>query len=322
MKIKFTLIILLAMVVCMSCFGCSKDTSADDTNMSNSDETTSESNVEETEKVKYIYRTKYIQFEFVSDEQKAEWQNALASLLNNEKNPIYEKGEGLTGYSYLYPDKPCIEIGYQLALFDINVDGTPELLVNAGGGSAGNAFYYVYDIISGEEIGTLDGGHDHSWCVYFNQSTGKYEAIGQFEWRSGWMGKIRFVNKATITNTMAWDDTYLYETSLMCAYYDIDAAEVELTAEEIEEGIHASWEEIYPGVRFWVNGDSASIGTYFNAQDEFIENYIRITETGIQLIDWDDVTSEEDNVAIKAEKMATALISSSQKFIAPSQSNE
>lgn len=115
MKIKFTLIILLAMVVCMSCFGCNKDTGMDNTSVSNSDETTSESNVEETEKVKYIYRTKYIQFEFVSDEQKAEWQNALASLLNNEKIPIYEKGEGLAGYSYLYPDKPCIEIGYQLA---------------------------------------------------------------------------------------------------------------------------------------------------------------------------------------------------------------
>ena len=204
-------------------------------------------------------------------------------------------------------------------MFDINVDGTPELLVNAGGGSAGNAFYYVYDIISGEEIGTLEGGHNNSWCNYFNQLTGQFEAIGQFEWRSGWMGKIRFVNKATITNTMAWNDTYLHETSLMCAYYDIDAAEVELTDEEVDAGIHSSWEEIYPGVRFWVNGDSASIETYFDAQDEFTENYIRITETGIQLIDWDDVTSEEDSVAVKMEKMAEALISSEQAFIKPTE---
>jgi len=106
---------------------------------------------------------------------------------------------------------------------------------------------------------------------------------------------------------------------LMCAYYDIDAAEVELTDEEIDAGIHSSWEEIYPGVRFWVNGDSASIETYFDAQDEFTENYIRITETGIQLIDWDDVTNEEDSVAVKAEKMAEALISSKQAFIKPTE---
>lgn len=74
MKIKYTIIILLAMVVCISCFGCSKDSGMDNTSVSNSDEKMSESDVEETEKVKYIYRTKYIQFEFVSDEQKAEWQ--------------------------------------------------------------------------------------------------------------------------------------------------------------------------------------------------------------------------------------------------------
>lgn len=319
MKFRCFLIVLLVLAVSLSHVSCSSK------NKGNDEDTTTEEILiksEETEKIKYIYKTKYIGFEFVTDDQKREWRSALASLLNNEKTPVYEKGEGLVGYTYLYPDRPCIETGYQLALFDFNADGMPELLVNVGGGSAGNAFYYVYDVMSGEEIGTLDGGHDNSWCIYFNQSTGKFEAIGQFEWRSGWMGKIRFVNKAMITNTMAWDEAYLHETSLMCAYYDIDAAEVELTDEEIAEGVHASWEEIYPGVRFWVNGDSASIGTYFNAQDEFTENYIRISETGIQLIDWDDVISEEDNVAVKAEKMAEALIISNQKFILPSsQSN-
>ena len=317
MKTRTFLMILLILALFLPCTSCGKD------NEGTPEEIATESSTEaqETEKIKYIYKTKYVDIEFATDEQKREWRSALVSLLNNEKTPIYEKGEGLVGYTCLYPERPCIEPGYQLALFDINTDGTPELLVNVGGGTAGNAFYYVYDIVSGEEIGTLEGGHSNSWCIYFNQTTGNYEAIGQFEWRSGWMGKIRFVNKATITNTMAWNDAYLHETSLMCAYYDIDAAKVELTAEEIEEGIHASWEEIYPGVRFWVNGDSASIETYFNAQDEFVENYIRITETGIQLVDWDDVTTDEDNVAIKAEKMAEALITTNQKFIVPSLQN-
>ena len=299
MKIKYALIILLSIVICISCFGCNEVT---DATVGNSDVTTSG----ETEEVKYVYRTKYVQVEFVSDEQKTEWKNALVSLLNNEKIPNYNS-DGSVEYSSLYPDRPCIERGYQLALFDINTDGVPELLVDVGGGSAGNAFYYVYDIVSGKEVGTLDGGHDNSWCIYFNQSTGKFEAIGQFEWRGGWSVKMRLVNKATLTNATDRDGACLNETSWMYAYYN-----------EEPESAH---EEKRAEVEFWVYEESASMEEYFAAQDDFTENYIRIAETGIKLIDWNDVTSDGDDVALKAEKMATALIATNQKFIAPSQEN-
>lgn len=302
MKIKYALIILLSIVICISCFGCNEVTDAGDATVGNSDVTTSG----ETEEVKYVYRTKYVQVEFVSDEQKTEWKNALVSLLNNEKIPNYNS-DGSVEYSSLYPDRPCIERGYQLALFDINTDGVPELLVDVGGGSAGNAFYYVYDIVSGKELGTLDGGHDNSWCIYFNQSTGKFEAIGQFEWRGGWSVKMRLVNKATLTNATDSDGACLNETSWMYAYYN----------EELE---HAQ-EEKRAEVEFRVYEESASMEEYFAAQDDFTENYIRIAETGIKLIDWNDVTSDGDDVALKAEKMATALIAANQKFIAPSQEN-
>ena len=48
-----------------------------------------------------------------------------------------------------------------------------------------------------------------------------------------------------------------------------------------------------------------------------MKNYIRITETNIQLVNWDDVISKEDDVNVKAEKMAEALITSNQKFVVP-----
>lgn len=301
----------LIIVLCVFCGGCRNDANEKFESEGSLGAASVEKSDEATEKVKYIYQMQYVDLAFVPDEQKNEWKSALVSLLNNEKTPVYEKGEGLDGYSYLYPDRPCIEPGDQLALFDVNTDGTPELLVNVGGGSAGNTFYYVYDLMSGKKIGTLDGGWSNSWCIYFDRTTGRFASIGQFEWRDGWAGKIRFVNKATIPGAMSESNDRLREENLLCAYYTIDKVPVRTTDGEDDQ------EEIYTGVLFWVNGESATIEEYFYAQDRLTEDLIRIAETGIRLIDWDDVVGRDEEVAVKAEKMADALLSSGQKFVKP-----
>ena len=313
MKIKDIIILVLIFTICILLIKYNGYKADDEPN----GQITTSENYKEIEKIKYVYQTQYIDLDFVSIEDKLEWKDELIYLLSNQKISICDEKGGVLEYEYLYSDRPCVENGYQLALLDINTDGTPELFVNVGGGSAGNAFYYVYDIISGQEIGTLDGGHSNSWCIYFNQLTGKYEAIGQFEWRSGWMGKMRIVDKAMIVNTLEKNEKYIYETNWMFAYYDINAVAKDLNEEEIENGIDSSWEEIYTGVHFSVNGNNATIEEYFAEQDSFVENYIRITETAIQLIDWDDITDKDDDIATKAEKMAEALVSSDQQFIKP-----
>ena len=316
-KYKWLLSAVLVIVIMLSSFSC-RDAQVGDPIQDAAEETSSENKVEEeNEAIKHVYLPKYIDVTFMSDAQKTEWRAALVSLLNNEKTPCYDEGKDLVGYTYLYPDRPCIENGYQLALFDINVDGIPELLVNVGGGSAGNAFYYVYDLLTGAELGTLDGGRSNAWCIYFHQLTGKYEAIGRFEWRSGWTGKIRMVHRAVITETIGIGEAYLHETSMMYAYYDINAVKVEIPDADADEGYRTEWEEVYTGVYFSVDGNKASIEEYFAAQDDFLTNYVRITETGIILIDWDDVTDKEDDVLSKAEKMAEVLLSTDQKFIQP-----
>lgn len=307
MKLKYIICFLLISAFCLSLVSCN-------TGDASGNESTNEA---VTEKIKYIYETKHLDCAFLSYSQKEAWRDALVSLLNNKKAPVYDDGGDLIGETCLYPDRPCIENGYDLALFDINVDGTPELLVNMGGGSAGNAFYMVYDIMTGREIGNLDGGHGNSWCIYFNRTSGKYEAIGQFQWRIGWNGRERYVNKAVITNTVDCKDDMVYETNLMYTYYSIDAVNIELTEEMIENGCVSAHDEICNGVSFRVNGSRAYIDEYFDAQDDFTENYIRIAETGIVLIDWDDVSSDADDVLTRAEKMAQALISSDQSFLAP-----
>ena len=324
--IKRFLVLLLALSLCTSFISCSKDDLDDnddnDVGVSDNyedDDLSADEN--ESEKIKYKYVTQYIDVNFVSDDKKLEWKTALVNLLNNRKMPVYDDGGCLLDYYYLYPDRPCIKDSSELALFDINTDGTPELLVNLGGGSSGNAYYYVYDILSGEEIGTLNGGHNASWCTYFNQSTGSFESICNYDLRSGWMGKIRIVNKATLGATRSDNKPYLHETNLMYAYYTIDAVEVDLTPEDIEYGVDSAFDEIYTNVDFYVNSEKSSISKYFEAQDNFIENYVRISETAIQLIYWSDVTNSDDDAATRAEKMAQALISSSQKFVLSPQSN-
>lgn len=308
MKIKYISVAFSVLMLCTLLVACKGDFANTDNSDSGSDESTD---------VRYVYETKYLDCAFLSDPQKSEWKDALILLLDNEKSSLYSDGGDLVGYSYLYPDRPCIEKGYSLALFDINVDGTPELLVNVGGGSAGNAFYFVYDITTGKEIGNLDGGHSGSWCIYFNRESGKYEAIGQFEWRIGWNGRERHVKRSVITNTVGGKDSYVHETSLTYAYYELDAVELELTDEMIEDGCSAAYGELCTGVTFRVNGNETYADDYFDAQDNFTRNYIRIAETGIVLIDWDDVSSGSDSVRVRAEKMAQALISSDQRFLVP-----
>lgn len=269
----------------------------------------------ETEQVRYVYKTRYADFAFVTDGQRQTWLEPLTSLLNNEERMVFDKGGDHLYDEILYPDRPCVARGYELALFDFNTDGTPELLVNTGGGSAGNAYYYVYDIMTGEKLGELNGGHDDSWCIYFNRALGRYEAIGHFGWRYGWMGRSRMVNRAAIGKGVSNGEARLHESSLMHAYYEIDAVILDAPQEEADKQYAGDWRDVYTGAEFSVDGDSATIEEYFAAEDGFRESYTRIAETGIRLISWRDVTEDGDDVATRARKMAEALVFSEQQFV-------
>ncbi|MBO5270131.1 MAG: hypothetical protein J6B77_05055 [Clostridia bacterium] len=309
----------LALLLLCSCVGCDRtqvgDVPEGEESVQGSD-TQAESVTEETVRTETVYRVLYEDVRFLSAQARESLRAPLTYLLSNRKVVIAEGGD-ILGYTSLYPDRPCIENGYQLGLFDINVDGVPELLVNLGGGSAGNAFYYVYDVQTGEQLGSLHGGHDRSWCVYFCTETGRYESIGQFEWRIGWMGKERYVHRADIGERMSGDGELLYESEWLYAYYEIDAVNVDLTKEEIDAGISSAWDEAYTGVSFRVDGSHAYIDDYFDACDTFAQSYIRIPETALRLIDWDDVCDLKEDQSVRAEKMAEALLSSGQEFIVP-----
>ena len=307
----------LALLLCLSAAACSDpvEPPVEPTVEPTPEETPeSEQEVETKTETVYIYETKYVDFAFVSPEKKAEWLEPLTRLLDNRKVPFYNAEEDLIDYEILYPDRPCIEYGHQLGLFDVDADGTPELLVDLGGGSAGNAFYAVYDIYTGAKLGHLDGGHSQSWHTYFNKKSGKYESFGQFEWRIGWSGQTRFLHQAVITDTYASPDERIYSHEVLSAYYQIDVTkgEGDTSGSYVESGT-----EFYPGVSFRVDGSRASLRAYFDRVDEFAANYVRISETGLCLLYWSEVTDEDDDVATCAAKMAAALLATEQEFVAP-----
>ncbi len=313
MKKLFALMI-AAILLCTSLSGCNL---ANKNDAEQTDLVSFEDNTTETEKevIRYTYRVAYKDIEFASETTKESWREPLLKLFRNEATRGRGEEWGEWGeYVFPYPDQPGLIPGWYIGLFDINVDGVPELLIDMGGGSAGNSFYEVYDIQSGENIGSLDGGQEDSWCVYLDTNMGDFEAIGQFEWRCGWAGKERFINKADITHTLDGIEKYVYETTYLRADYRIDAAAVDLTQEEIENGIHGAWEEIYTGVSFRVNGSDASIESYFGEFDCFMQTYIRIPETALKLIHRSDYSTPEEIVE--------ALLSTTQQYIIVADSGE
>ncbi len=301
-------VLIISIIFLSSLSACAHESKHDKTDRS---ETVSEGyDVEKTEKgeSKNTYGLSYKDIAFVSDEAKEKWRCMLIDLFENEAargrgEDIGEMGD----YELPDPDSPGILRGWQIGLFDINVDGIPELLVDMGGGSAGNAYYYVYDLRSGEKLGSLNGGHENSWCIYFNTKSGKYEAIGQFEWRIGWFGKERFIDRATITSTVDGIKDQLYTEQLFYAYYSIDVVYKDTANDEHEQGSENTRDEINTGVSFQVNGQTAYIGEYFSEYDSFVESNVRIPETGLKLIRRSDYAT--------AEEIVGALLSTEQQFV-------
>ncbi len=257
------------------------------------------------ENIRYTYVIKYKELSFASNEQKQAWRSDLLQLIENEGTVRYED-ESYAGYDFPYPDRPGIKRGYYLGLFDIDIDGTPELLVDMGGGSAGNSFYDVYSIKSGERLGSINGGADNSWCIYFNTKTGKYEAVGQFEWRMGWMNKLRFINKAVIADN-SFGSCILNEWEYLFSSYSLDALHLVPTEERNDPNIEYIWEDICTGADFFINGSKVNANEYFAEYDDFLITTVRIPETAIHLIR----RSEYDT----AEEIVDALLSLNQKFI-------
>lgn len=248
---------------------------------------------------------------FVDDAEKERWLEPLTTLLSTFTPPpgersIPQESEGI----------PPIPMSHACGLLDVTADGIPELLVYpfGGGGSSGNAFYHIFDIFTGIELGTMDGGHEDQWCYYYDTVADECRLYGQFSWRYGWSGRERHVQRVAYIEERQEYDSIPYLRS----YHSIDA--VAVTDPDGVEG----WNEVYDSTEYFLNERPVSLDDFYWEYDEFTRTCIRIPETGFQLIWWDRIADEEHDYsdsegyyARQAPRMAYALIHSEQEFLAP-----
>ena len=249
-------------------------------------------------------------FHFLADEELEVLREPLERLLSNENCVIYADtvyGE-IIGYKPHDPTAPYIPQGYRCGLYDATGDGIPELLVHPNGyyGSSGTVTYFVYDIATGAELGSMDGGNSESWCVYYATESDELVSVGSYWRRGGWSDRYRVM---TLLHYDSGENT-CYEKLYLYAHLGIGHA---VNA----EGSVEDWVEEYPYASYSVRGKDAYLDDYYAELDWFTAHCIRIPETELSMIDWDSVCSDEDDRFTRAAKMAEALLSSDQKFVVP-----
>ena len=233
---------------------------------------------------------------FATTEDIAELREPLIKLLSNRVERVESDG---WGYDRVVPNpsEPSIAECYACGLFDVTADGIPELLIHPRGfeGSSGGVDYYVYDIKTGEKITEISSGHG-SICLYFDTVRKIFAMVD----RSGTQGGIYTqYTDLTVRTFNPEIGRYAVEVYLAAHY------ELELPPEK------------YNTVEYEINGSPASWFDYYSLYNQVYDDYVRIYETELILINWSDVSSDEDSRPVAAEKMADALLKSEQKFVIP-----
>ena len=238
---------------------------------------------------------------FVSDREIRKLRKPLSKLLSNMEFFVTD-GDDILGFEAPDPSSPSIPNCYRCGLFDVTGDGLPELLVHPFGyhGSSGTATYFVYDIPSGRELGSIEGGNAESWCVFYDTSDDSLFAVGSYWLRGGWESRRRCISLLEYDE----DSGKCYERPYFCTMHAIDK---EWFGED-------SWDEVYPITKYDLYGKEVSLDEYYDEYDRFATECIRIKETELVMIDWDDVCSDEDGNATRGKKMAEALLTSGQRF--------
>ena len=249
---------------------------------------------------------------FVDEKDKRAWKEPLAKLLANEL-VLNEDGEK-DAYQAPDPHAPAIPQCYACGLLDVTMDGVPELLVYPRGyaGSSGTATYFVYDIYSGQKLGEISGGNDQSLCVYYDMATGGLRLVGQYWLRGGWSWRGRYITRVEYEASIM----ECYEIGYLHTEHEI-AANYSDVSDEDGYGI-AIGEEYYPDTTYYLYRKRVTLDEYYAEHANFTGTYIRIPQTEMVVFFWSDVAEDDDSNLERGEKMAEALISSSQQFILPS----
>ncbi len=230
-----------------------------------------------------------IDVSFISDKEISLWREPLEALLVNARDMASEDEDVPTN-----PHLPTIYKGYDCGLLDVNFDGTPEVIINLGGGSAGNAYYNVYDLYTGADLGSFDGGMNESWIVTYHLSDHTFAYRGDYQWREG--AGLDHIFYATI----------LYDQERQIYMTDILSQKTVVTS---------GWTDDPPTYHYYSMDKKVTEDVYQQAMNEDKGNYYPIDGTAMITLSWWDLETDEDTYETLAKKMTDALLATGQKFI-------
>ena len=227
-------------------------------------------------------------YKFISQEKRNDWKDKLFAILSS--CDIYDIEFGMFG---------SISAG----LMDFDLDNTPELVLAYPGGSMGNLPLEIYDIDTGEKLNKSYSDVSNNACIYVAQKDNEFVVISESGYRIPSIDSVSFIS---ILNTdRDAESNFIKHTHLFSIETTDDQANI-----------------IYE-----YQGKPVEKSVYDEKYQQFLEDYKKIKETQIQLIEWSSLgklewkdfgykegVDPESRIAL-AEKMADALVNSSQKFI-------
>ena len=165
-------------------------------------------------------------------------------------------------------DSPTVIPGIEYGLFDVNLDGVPELFVHPYGytGSSGTATYSVFDIYRGENIGVIQSGQD-DWCVYVESGTSKLVIMGEYITRGGWAGH----SYACVMLGFASDAGVLTERCVLSSHNSYIGSD--------NSDVNDGWSAVY-----YVDEEKTGPEMYLHSSKLLKESYARIPEMKLVMV--------------------------------------
>ena len=319
------LTVLLSLVLLLS-VGC-RSTSVPPSN-GETHETTAEP--ETTVTTQIDYKPVYDTVDYITDEEKEAWRPYLIRRLtyvqgfNNEDLP---EGEYAVGAHTVY------------ALFDVDLDGVPELLggcLNVGSGFATcypYAFYAAYDLYTGRELDTKNFMISNNTSVYYDAEQGVYKVYSVDYETSSYnaahaaTGTFVIDRVEVLYDCDTWfpaddfptekDIPYLVTT----AYLHTSISSKGMYSEEtVDDGYDSNrFTTVYSDPSYILDGKPCEYSDYYVALLNFMNTHISIRDTQLQYVYtfYDSIEDFSELVSEQAEAHADQLLSNGQKFVRP-----
>lgn len=321
-------LIFLSLLLILTLFvstGCSRrsDTNPDETEFEDTETEVSES---DAPPVLPEYHLVLDTVDYITDEEKEAWRPHLIRRLSHIKGLTEEglpEGEYPIGAYTAY------------ALFDLNLDGVPELLggyLNVGSGfhaAYPYGFLDAYDLYTGQKLNTRHFSASPNTTVHYNTEKGTYEIYSVDYESSGFNAEASYsgtfvIDRVEVLYEQFWfpDEDFPSEEDIpiviSTAYLHTSIGTRGYFSEETAEDGSNRFTTVYRDPTYTLDGKSCTYQEYYNELLNFMNTRHSLRDTQMQyVIAFYDSLERPDRILEAAEQFANELLSNSQKYVRP-----